>query len=293
MINTVQCCDCKNGFKQIPDGSIDLIVTSPPYNCGKDYEVYSDERPWKEYYSFIGEFLDCAYASLKVGGTIAIVVPPTIKFQHDHKYADTWSDFDKTYKTHRGPVKVLGRGRIEPIAHRIRTMMELRDPHMRESIIWVKAAEGQPPISTNYCMGCDSDPFIRSVYETILIGSKGKWFHTGGTGRRGKDAVPYMDYTKDVWNIPAMSSRIHPAPFPEDIPDRLIKLFTHTPESVVLDPFAGIGTTLVAAVKNNRKFIGFEINNKYCEIARKKISALVEQKTIGDNFERKTKTVLL
>jgi site-specific DNA-methyltransferase (adenine-specific) len=269
--NCIYNIDCLEGMKQLPDKSIDLVVTSPPYNCKTKYTSYVDEIPWSEYYAFIGKVLDEIYRTLKVGGAVAIVIPPVIKWQYQHKYADTWRDFDRSYKSHRGSDKFVGKGRIEPISHTIYSMMRERDSHMRETILWVKAAENRPPISSNSCMGCDSDPYIRSVYEVILIGSKGRWFHSGATGRRGKDAMPFMDYTKDVWMIPALSSSSHPAPFPEEIPNRLIRLFTHTPDSVVLDPFLGIGTTIVAAIKNNRRFIGFEIDKEYFSIAQGKI----------------------
>ena len=259
-------------MKTIPNKIIDLIITSPPYNCGKNYLSYTDEVAWVDYYKFIDAVLDESYRVLKDGGTIVIVVPPTIKWQFKHQYANTWKDFDSSYKTHRGDEKFTGRGRIEPISKTIHTLMENHDSHMRETIVWVKGAEGGEPISSNYQMGCDSDPFIRGVYETILIGSKGRWFHSGGTGRRGKDAVPFMDYTKDVWMIPAVSSRDHPAPFPIEIPRRLIRLYTHGSSPVVLDPFYGIGTSLLAAQELGRDYIGIELEPLYIDIAKRQLA---------------------
>ena len=263
--------DCREGMQQIDDKSVDLIVTSPPYNCGKEYISCSDELPWNEYYKFINSVLDESYRILKDGGTIAIVVTPTIKWQFQHRYADTWKDYDASYKSHRGDERYTGRGRIEPISKTIHTLMENHDPHMRETIIWVKGAEGGEPISANYQMGTDSDPFIRTVYETILIGSKGRWYHSGGTGRRGKEALPYLDYTKDVWMIPPARSKEHPAQFPIEIPIRLIRLYAHGDSPVVCDPFSGIGTTALAAIELNRKFIGFEKEKVYFDISEKRI----------------------
>ena len=120
--------------------------------------------------------------------------------------------------------------------------------------------------------------FTRGVYETILIGSKGRWFHSGGTGRRGKDAIPFMDYTKDVWMIPPVSSREHPAPFPQEIPTRLIRLFTHGDHPVVLDPFCGIGTSLLAAKELGRDFIGIEKEPAYVTIAEKRLEKVNNHK---------------
>jgi len=283
-LNRIYNMDCLDGMRQIEDKSVDLIVTSPPYNCGKNYISCSDELPWKEYYSFINLVLDESYRILKDGATVAIVVPPTIKWQFKHQYANTWKDFDSTYKTHRGDEKFTGRGRIESISKTIHTLMENHDPHMRETIIWVKGMENGEPISSNYQMGCDSDPFIRGVYETILIGSKGRWFHSGGTGRRGKDAVPFMDYTKDVWMIPPISSREHPAPFPDEIPRRLIRLYTHGILPVVCDPFSGIGTTALTAIELKRQFIGFEKEKTYFDAAQIRIKKAQEQGKISEWF---------
>jgi len=282
-LNKIYCGDCLDLMREMPDKCIDLTVTSPPYNCGKGYLSYDDEIAWPNYYRFINSFLDEAYRISKDGGTIAIVVPPTIKWQYKHKFCNTWTDFDQSYKSHRNDEKFTGRGRLEPISKNIHTLMEKHDSHMRETIIWVKASEGGEPISSNYHMGCDSDPFIRGVCETIIIGSKGRWFHSGGTGRRGKDAMPYMDYTKDVWMIPSVSSKEHPAPFPKEIPLRLIHLFTHGEHPVVLDPFCGIGTSLLAAQELNRNYIGIEKEPEYIKIAEKRLEKVNNHK-ITDFF---------
>jgi site-specific DNA-methyltransferase (adenine-specific) len=149
--------------------------------------------------------------------------------------------------------------------------MMKEDNHVREPIVWIKGSEGNA-ICTTHAMGCDSDPYFRPAHEVILIGSKGRWFHRGGTGRRGTIAMPFADETKDVWFIPPVSTALHPATFPIDIPSRLIKLFTHSKDAVVLDPFLGSGTTCYCAKKLNRYSIGIEISEKYCEIAAKRCS---------------------
>ena len=262
--------DCLEVMRGLPSASVSLIVTSPPYNCRKQYGDDDDQMPWPAYYEFMGLVLDECYRLLEDGGTLALNVPGVIRWQSEHRHADTWSGFDANYKSHRNGEKTLGKGRIEPLGFKLFDMMNERDPHMREPIVWAKGTEGNA-ITTDYRMGCDSDPYIRPAHEWILLGSKARWFHRGGTGRRGPDAVPWLDETKDVWFIPPVSDRKHPAPFPVELPLRLIRLFTHASDAVVLDPFCGRGSTGLACVEAGRPFIGIERQGKYAADARRRI----------------------
>ena len=256
--------DSLTNLKKIDSASVDLVITSPPYNCRKDYGEFKDQLPWDVYYMWMADIIDECYRVLVPGGVIAINVPNVIKWQSAHEYANTWSDFDPTHKTHRYGEQVMGKGRIEPIGFELFKIMRARDAHIREPIVWVKgSASDSEAQSYETRTGCDSDPLLRSAHELILLGSKGKWAHRGGTGRRGTDYLPLDESTKDVWMIPPVQKKIHPAIFPVEIPRRLIRLFTHAPDAVVLDPFCGIGTTGVAAVEKKRKFIGIDLNGDY------------------------------
>ena len=261
--------DCLEVMAGMEPDNVDLIVTSPPYNCRKNYPS-GDEWSWPEYYQWMEAFIRECYRLLLLGGTLAINIPGVIRWQADHKFADTWSGYDPDYKTHRNGEKVIGKGRIESVGFKVFDMMRQVDTHVREPIIWVKGSEGNA-ICSDYRMGCDSDPYMRPAHEMILLGSKGRWFHRGGTGRRGRKAVPFADYTKDVWFVSPRSNREHPAVFPQEIPLRLIKLFTHAPNSCVLDPFMGSGTTMVACAKTGRNGVGIEINKGYYDIAVKRV----------------------
>jgi DNA modification methylase len=210
--------DCIESMRALAAGSVDLIVTSPPYNCRKQYGDFHDQVAWPDYYAWLDRVLRECYRLLRAGGVIAVVVPGVIRWQAEHRFANSWSDFDHAYSFRRNGVKTMGRGRIEPLGLRLFMMMHAHDPHMREPIIWVKGADGQS-ICSDYRMGCDSDPYCRPVHEMILVGSKKTWFHRGGTGRRGNDTMPYMDECKDVWHIPPVANRRHPAPFPWKFPD--------------------------------------------------------------------------
>jgi DNA modification methylase len=262
--------DCLEVMKLMPSCSIDLVVTSPPYNCRKEYGEYKDQLAWDSYYHWMSQVITECYRLLVDGGVLAVVVPDVVKWQREHAFADSWHDFDPTYKNRFDGVAHLGKGRIEPLGFRIRGIMEAVDPHLREHVIWVKGSEGNA-VAGGYQIGCDSDPFLRATHETIYLGSKSRWFHRGGTGRRGLDAMPYLDYCKDVWFIPPISNSQHPAPFPVEIPLRLIRLFTHAPDAVIFDPFTGSGTTGVAALIEGKRFIGIEQDADFIAVARERL----------------------
>jgi len=265
--------NCLQVLPTLEESSVDLIITSPPYNVGKKYEV-SDEIPWSQWYDLISRFLSDSFRILRDGGVIALNVLKEAKWQLNHKFSYTWNDYTESYPPRNRP-----KGRLEPVFNRVYSLMENTGFKMRESIIWVKGTQTNDaimPIAYNYKMGCDSDPFLRGCCEMILLGSKERWFHDGGTGRRGREAQPYEEFTKDVWVINGKTDPEHPAVFPKEIPTRLIKLFIHRvntqelPSPVVLDPFCGSGTTLEACRDLDINFIGIEINPSFCNLIKKR-----------------------
>ena len=245
--------DCREILPLIPDKSIDLVLTSPPYNVGMEYEKVLG---WPEYYSFMGEWINGSMAPLKDGGVLAINLPKEVKHTKEQ-------------------IKKYGR-RVEKIGERVDLMCGDLGYLPREAIVWAKGSEGQP-ISSNYKMGSDNNIYIRAVCEFILLHSKGRYFYDGGTGRRGKAVVPFKDETKDVWWVPAGHGNGHPCPWPQEIPNRLIRMFTLTNkfQPTILDPFLGSGTTAYCAKKLNRKCIGIEIEERYCEIAANRCRQMV------------------
>lgn len=225
--------------------------------------------------------LDLCYRTLVKGGVLALNLPLAVRWQRDHRYSSSWSDYDPAYRTHVGNERnQFGKGRIEPLGFRAFGMMEQIGFKMREPIVWVKGMD-DTPICSEYRMGCDSDPYMRPCHEAILLGSKEQWFHRGGTGRRGRDAVPFMDWTKDVWVIPPGRDNEHPCVFPVEIPQRLIGLFTHASDSVIMDPFAGVGTTCIAAIRNGRSFVGCEKEPIYHRVAEQRIRQELQKMTQG------------
>src|SRR6267154_1565040 len=134
--------DSLEQLRTLTSATVDLIITSPPYNCRKDYGDFDDQVPWPKYYENMDAVLTECYRLLVPGGVIAINVPGVIRWQADHRYADTWSDYEPDYDTHRRGEKVTGKGRIEPLGFKLYEMMWRHDPKVREPIIWVRGSEG-------------------------------------------------------------------------------------------------------------------------------------------------------
>jgi site-specific DNA-methyltransferase (adenine-specific) len=143
---------------------------------------------------------------------------------------------------------------------------------MRGEIIWNKGNSSSPSTAWGSWLS-PSNPTLRDVHEYILIFSKGSYTRKNPKKRRitiSRDN--FLEFTRSVWTIPAVSARSvgHPAPFPLQLPQRLIQLYTYKGE-VVLDPFMGSGQTAIAASQSNRKYIGYEIYQKYIRLAQKRI----------------------
>jgi DNA modification methylase len=232
---------------QLPDDSVHLMVTSPPYNVGKDYDT---DLTLEEYLAFLKRVWAETYRVLVPGGRACINVAN------------------------------LGRKPYIPLhAFIVRDMLDLRFL-MRGEIIWDKGASASASTAWGSWQSA-ANPTLRDIHEYILVFSKGS-FQRGrpekdGDGR--KDTISkeqFLEYTKSVWDFSAESARKigHPAPFPVELPYRLIELYTFRGD-VVLDPFMGSGQTALAALKAGRRFVGYETNATYLKLARKRIAERV------------------
>jgi DNA modification methylase len=232
---------CKSSEKmdELPDNSIHLMVTSPPYNVTKDYdedlslEEYLDllERVWKE-----------TYRVLVPGGRACINVAN------------------------------LGRKPYLPLHSFILDQMVAIGFLMRGEIIWNKAASASPSTAWGSWMSA-TNPVLRDVHEYILVFSKDTFSRERKNRRNTISRDDFLEWTKSVWSFPAVSAKKigHPAPYPEELPHRLIQLYTFQ-KDVVLDPFAGSGTTCLAATAAGRSYIGYEVNQAYIELAEARLS---------------------
>ena len=237
----------------LPDYSVHLMVTSPPYNVGKDYD---EDLTLSEYRAFLRTVMAEVLRVLVPGGRVCFNLA----------------------NLGRKPYLPLHRHVIEDIQNlRVDSQPESRFL-MRGEIIWDKTGGGAS--STAWGSWCSpANPTLRDVHEYILVFCKDTWRRPSVLGRSptiNKDQ--FMEYTKSIWQFaPASARRIgHPAPFPEELPRRCIELYTYSDE-VVLDPFMGSGTTAVAALNARRRFVGFEVSEGYRQLAQKRIHSETTQ----------------
>jgi DNA modification methylase len=226
-------------MKELPDCSVHLMVTSPPYNVGKEYD---NNLTLEEYLAFLMRVWKETYRVLVPGGRACINIAN------------------------------VGRKPYIPLhASIMRDMIDLGFL-MRGEIIWDKAASA----STSTAWGSwqsATNPTLRDTHEYILVFSKGSFRRDKIDGRKSTiSREEFLEFTKSVWEFPSESARKvgHPAPFPVELPYRLIQLYTFSNE-IVLDPFMGSGQTAIAALKAGRHFIGYEISGEYLELARSRI----------------------
>ena len=226
----------------IPDNSLHLMITSPPYNVSKEYDK---DLSLEEYLTLLKNVFQETYRVLVNGGRACINIAN------------------------------LGRKPYIPLSDSISKIMIEIGFQMRGEIIWNKSASASPSTAWGSWMSA-SNPTLRDVHEYILVFSKGdyKREQTKEEKEIKKNTIlkeDFLEWTKSIWTFNAESAKKigHPAPFPIELPYRLIQLYSFT-NDIILDPFMGSGTTGIAALKCNRKYIGFEINNEYIYLAKQR-----------------------
>jgi site-specific DNA-methyltransferase (adenine-specific) len=244
----------------IADDSVALVVTSPPYFAGKEYEeaLGAGHIPasYAEYLQMLHHvFAECV-RKLEPGGRIAVNVAN------------------------------LGRKPYRSLSADVIGILQDLGLLLRGEIIWFKqrAAGGSCAWGTYQRPG---NPVLRDLTERIVIASKGRFDRALTPAERARDGWPsdgsmfmddFVDATTDVWEIPAESAtRVgHPAPFPVELPRRLIELYTYR-DDLILDPFMGSGSTAVAAVRTGRHFVGFDTDQGYVARASERIQTEVDR----------------
>lgn len=224
---------------ELPESSIHLMVTSPPYNVGKEYD---DDLSLEEYLAFLNQVWQEVYRVLVPGGRACVNIAN------------------------------LGRRPYIPLHTWIAEGMLRMGYLMRGEIIWNKAASASPSTAWGSWRSA-SNPTLRDVHEYILVFSKGEYKRQNQQGRKNTiTRDEFLEFTKSVWTFPAeAASRVgHPAPFPVELPYRLVQLYSFE-EEVVLDPFMGSGQTAIAAIKSSRHYVGYEINSDYASLAERRI----------------------
>lgn len=226
---------------ELPDHSVHLMVTSPPYNVGKDYD---QDLNLDEYLTMLRRVWTETRRVLVPGGRACINVAN------------------------------LGRKPYIPLHTFIIGDMLALGFLMRGEIIWDKGASASNSTAWGSWQSA-SNPTLRDVHEYILVFCKDSFGRPAPEGRRNtitKDA--FLENTKSVWTFPSVSAKKigHPAPFPQELPQRLIELYTYQDE-IVLDPFMGSGQTALAALASGRSYVGYEVDEGYVVLAERRIAA--------------------
>ena len=242
VMNKIICASSEN-MKELPDNSIHLMITSPPYNVGKEYDK---DLSLEEYLVMLKNVFKEVKRVLVTGGRICVNVAN------------------------------LGRKPYIPLHSHIIDIMNELGFLMRGEIIWDKSSSAGSSTAWGSWQSA-KNPTLRDVHEYILIFSKDNY----SRDEKKKDTIKkdeFMEFTKSIWTFSAASARKigHPAPFPEELPRRLIELYSFEGD-VILDPFIGSGQTAIAAVKGKRNYVGYDIDREYCELAEKRIKEAKSQ----------------
>ena len=233
-------CHSAEAMTELPDCSIHLMVTSPPYNVGKEYD---QDLSLDEYLAFLQRVWKETRRILVPGGRMCINVAN------------------------------LGRKPYIPLHAFIAEQAIGLGFLMRGEIIWNKAASASPSTACGSWKSA-GNPTLRDVHEYILVFCKETFKRQNPAKRENTiSRDEFLEYNKSVWNFAAEPARKigHPAPFPVELPRRLIQLYTFENE-IVLDPFMGSGQTAIAAMKSGRHYVGYEIDELYVTLANQRIN---------------------
>jgi site-specific DNA-methyltransferase (adenine-specific) len=234
--------------KKLKKSTVDLIITSPPYNVDIKYNSHKDDLSYKDYLEFTEAWLKKARDVSKKDGRMCLNIP-----------------LDKN------------KGGQQSVYCDILHIAKKVGWNYHSTIIW---NEGN--ISRRTAWGSwksASAPYVIAPVEVIVVLHKDGWKKI----EKGESTITrdeFMEWTNGLWTFPGQSKKGaggHPAPFPIELPKRCIKLFSYK-NDVVLDPFLGSGTTLMSCLEEDRKGIGVDFDKDYCEIARKRVLPIIEQK---------------
>ena len=227
--------------KAIAPSSIDLIITSPPYNLDIHYNSHDDKQTYPDYLEFSEKWIKRCYEFTKDDGRFCLNIP-----------------LDKN------------KNGQQSVGADLTTIAKKAGWKYHSTIIW---NEGN--ISRRTAWGSwmsASAPYVIAPVELIVILYKKYWKKISGSRKNDITKEEFMGWTNGLWTFTGESKKRigHPAPFPRELPRRCIKLFSYVGDTV-LDPFMGSGTTLIEVVLNNRIAVGVDIDKKYCDLAKRRL----------------------
>jgi site-specific DNA-methyltransferase (adenine-specific) len=268
-INKVITGDCIEVMKDMPEGWVDLIVTSPPYNCNIPYDTHIDNTNMEDYWIWTKHWLIEAFRLLKDDGRVAINIPYEVNVQDRGGRVFFVSEFYQVMKE---------------IGFKFFGVVDLEEdsPHRSKTTAW---GSWMSP----------SGPYVYNPKECVILAYKKvhikkvkgepQWKGVPYLTEEGKNKVAYSEQDKKEfmelvfgqWKYFADTRSLTKATFSMDIPEKAIKILSYR-NDVVLDPFNGSGTSCVAAVVHDRRWVGIELSSNYCEIAKQRIQSFVDKK---------------
>jgi site-specific DNA-methyltransferase (adenine-specific) len=268
-INTVINGDCVEVMKELPEGSVDLLVTSPPYNCNIPYDTHIDNTNMEDYWVWTKDWLTEAFRLLKDDGRVAINIPYEVNVQDRGGRVFFVSEFYQIMKQ---------------VGFKFFGVVDLEEdsPHRSKTTAW---GSWMSP----------SSPYIYNPKECVILAYKKvhikkvkgepQWKGEPTVTEEGKNKMVYQEEDKKEfmelvfgqWKYFADTRSLTKATFSMDIPTKAIKILSYK-NDIVLDPFNGSGTSCVAAEILDRRWIGIELSPNYTEIARQRIQTFVDQK---------------
>ncbi len=230
----------------LSENSVDLYITSPPYNVGIEYASIKDDNQYSNYLSFTKEWLDNCFYWAKESGRLCLNIP-----------------LDKN------------KGGVQSVGADIINIAKSVGWKYHTTIIW-----NESNISRRTAWGSwmsASAPYVIAPVELIVVFYKDVW-KKKHKGNNDITKSEFLEWTNGLWSFNGESKKRigHPAPYPRELPKRCIKLFSYIGDTIC-DPFTGSGTTMIESVLNKRNFIGIEIDNTYCELAMERLNKIINE----------------
>ena len=262
------CGDCIEILDGMKEESIDLIITSPPYNIGIKYDNWNDRMSWNDYWIFTKKWLNGCFRVLKNDGRICI----------NHYFSFGSGENGRNIGIKNGTIQSekSESTRIAPLFNIHRLSMDIGFKH-HSVAIWMDRTLSRKTAWGSFLSA--SSPYIMSPFEGILFMYKQSW-KKFNKGESDIDKKEFIDLTQGIWNIGTQSKQITKANFPISLPMKCIKLLSYK-NDLILDPFVGSGTTQIASERLERNSIGIEISKKYCEISYDRLKREVGQMKFG------------
>ena len=265
--------DCREEMGKLPEGSVDLIVTSPPYNCNINYDTHQDNMTMEDYWVFTEEWLTQALRVLKDDGRISVNIP-----------------YETNTQERGGRVLFMAEfwGIMKKVGFKFFGIVDLEEssPHRSKTTAWGSWMSPSAPYIYNpkecVVLAYKKNHIKKIKGEPEWVGVIDNVEQEDGTFKK-KVLYPeeskreFMDLVFGQWNYFADTKQMTKATFSMDIPTKAIKILTYK-NDVVLDPFTGSGTSLVAAETLGRRWLGIELSQNYVEVAKKRIQGFVDQK---------------